>query len=432
MRTFFIICLGQTISIIGSSMTAFAFTIWVWELTNQATALTLFGLFLQVPQLLIIPIAGVIVDSWNRKYLMIVGDMVSWLLTITILLIYLTHNLQIWHLYLAVAVQGIFEQIQEQAYSASISSIVPKQQYSRASSIGFLTKSSPVIIAPALAGALYAVIGLAGILIIDIMTYVIAISSVLLVRIPQPTIAEAGTHSYTNLKQELFFGWRYIAARPSLIAMLVLALLFYFAQNLSSSLFTPLILARTSNDTKILGTVSSAAGLGGIIGALLVSVWAGSKPRIHRVLLGMVGAGLSQTVFGLGVKPLIWIPAQFCSSLNIPIFSSPAQTIWLSKVKPEVQGRVFATRSLFVQPAVVISTLIAGPLADYVFEPAMMPNGSLTSILGWIFGTGKGAGIALIYVISSLSMLLIGIGGYAFRTLRDVEIILPDHDASSE
>ncbi len=413
-------------------MTAFAFTIWVWELTNQATGLTLFGLFLQVPQLLITPIAGVIVDSWNRKYLMIVGDMVSWLLTITILLIYLTHNLQIWHLYLAVAVQGIFEQIQELAYSASISSIVPKQQYSRAHSIGFLlTKSSPVIIAPALAGALYAVIGLAGILIIDLMTYVIAIFSVLLVRIPQPTITEAA-HSHTNLKQELFFGWRYIAARPGLIAMLVLASLFYFAQNLSSSLFTPLILARTSNDTKILGTVSSAAGLGGIIGASLVSVWAGSKPRIHRVLLGIVSAGLSQTVLGLGVKPLIWIPAQFCSSLNFPILSSAAQTIWLSKVKPEVQGRVFATRSLFVLLALVISTLIAGPLADYVFEPAMMPNGSLTPILGWIFGTGKGAGIALIYVISSLSMLLVGLGGYAFRTLRDVEIVLPDHDASAE
>ena len=124
--------------------------------------------------------------------------------------------------------------------------------------------------------------------------------------------------------------------------------------------------------------------------------------------------------------PLIWIPAQFCSSINFPILGSASDTIWLTNVKPEVQGRLFATRSLVVLVASVVATLIAGLLADYVFELAMMPNGSLAPMLGWIFGTGKGAGIALLYVICSLSMLLVGLGRYAFRTLRDV-----DHDASA-
>ncbi|MDF5716321.1 MAG: MFS transporter [Rhizonema sp. NSF051] len=432
MRTFIIIWLGQAVSIIGSSMTAFAFTLWVWELTGHATSIALFGFFRQVPQFLIIPIAGVIVDRWNRKYLMMLSDTVSALLTITILLLYLTHSLQLWHLYLAVAIQGIFEQIHELAYLSSVSMIVPKQQYSRASSIGFLASSSSVIIAPALAGVLYVVIGLVGILIIDIMTCVIAVSALLLVRIPQPTTAQAGAQSHANLKQELYFGWHYITARPGLLAMLALVALFWFTLSFGNSLSSPLILARSGNDAKVLGIVSSAAGLGGIIGALLVSTWGGFKRRIHGVLLGMVGIGLSRTVFGLGIIPLIWIPSQFCSSINFPLLGSANDSIWLKKVRPDVQGRVLSTRSLVERGASIVAYLIAGPLADYVFEPAMMSFGSLVPTLGWILGTGRGVGMALLYVISSLGMLLIGLSGYAFRTLRDVEIIVPDYDTSAE
>ncbi|NJM71509.1 MAG: MFS transporter [Scytonema sp. RU_4_4] len=432
MRTLIIIWLGQIVSIIGSSMTGFAFSIWVWELTGQATSLALFGFFAQVPQILMIPIAGVIVDRCNRKYLMMVGDTVSGLLTISVLLLYITHNLQLWHLYVAVGVKGTFEQFQTLAFSASVSMMVPKQQYSRASSISFLATSSSTIIAPALAGTLYVVIGLVGILIIDITTFAIALLTVLLISIPQPPMTKVGMRSSTSLKQDLYFGWRYVAVRPGLLAMLVLVLLFVFADKIADSLVTPLILARTGNETKVLGVISSAAGLGGIIGALLVGAWGSFQPRIHAVLLGMVGAGLSQTVFGLGRVPLIWFPAQFCSSLNFPIMGSADDAIWLSKVKPELQGRVFAMRSMVMPISSALANLIAGPLADRVFEPAMMSGGSLVPMLGWIFGSGRGAGIALLYVISSLCMLVVGLGGYAFRVLRDVEIILPDYDASTE
>src|SRR4028118_309708 len=138
LRTFLLIWSGQTVSLIGSSMTGFAFTIWVWELTGQATALALFGFFAQMSQLLTAPFMGVIVDRWNRKLLMAVGDTVAGLLTITILLLYLGNNLQVWHLYLAVAVNGIFQHLQELAYKASISMVVPESQYSRASSMGSL------------------------------------------------------------------------------------------------------------------------------------------------------------------------------------------------------------------------------------------------------------------------------------------------------
>src|SRR4028119_1297361 len=155
LRTFLLIWSGQTVSLIGSSMTGFAFTIWVWELTGQATALALFGFFAQMPQLLTAPFMGLIVDRWDRKLLMAVGDTAAGILTITIFLLYIGNNLQIWHLYMAVAVNGIFHQLQELAYKASISMIVPELQYSRASSMGSLAIYSSKIVSPALAGTLY-------------------------------------------------------------------------------------------------------------------------------------------------------------------------------------------------------------------------------------------------------------------------------------
>jgi MFS transporter, DHA3 family, macrolide efflux protein len=429
MRTFIILWLGQTVSIIGSSMTAFAFTIWVWELTHQATALALFGFFIQVPQVLIAPIAGIIVDRWNRKLLMMFGDTVSGLLTIIISVLYTTNNLHLWHLYLAVAIKGIFEQFQELAYSASISTMLPKQHYSRASSIAFLASSSSSIIAPAIAGFLYTIIGLAGILTIDIITFAIAVITVLRVNIPQPIVIEAIIKNRSNLRQDISFGFRYIAARPSLFAILALFGLFGFTHDIGDSLYSAMILARTNNNPTILGYIASAAGIGGIVGALLMSSWGGFKHRIQGVLLGIIGTGLSKIVFGLGQTLFIFTSAQFCSSLNYPMIGSSNDAIWLSKVRPDLQGRVFATRSMVLFLTSAIATLIAGLLADYIFEPAMMPGGTLSPIFGSIFGTKKGAGMALMYVISSLSLVIIGLSGYAFRSLRDLETILPDHDA---
>jgi len=422
MRNFIVIWLGQTVSLIGSQMTNFAITIWVWQLTGQATALALFGLLTQAPRVLVTPFAGIIVDRCNRKLLMMIGDAIACFSTIVILLLYLTNNLQIWHLYLAGAINGIFEQLQELAYLASISMMVSEEQYSRASSIGFLASYGSDIIAPALAGVLYAVIGLIGILIIDLATFAIALLTLLFVRIPEPAHIEPEPFSRANLQQQVVFGCRYIMASPSLLALLVLEMLFWFAHDLGAPLYSPMILARTGNDAKVLASLASAAGIGGVLGALLVSAWGGTKRRIHGVLIGTIGAGLSKTAFGLGQMLLIWIPAQFCSSLNFPLLGSSSDAIWLTQIKPDVQGRVFAARRVSILVASTIGYLIAGPLADYVFEPAMIPGNSLATIFGGIFGTGKGAGMTLLYVISSLGLLLVGLSGYAFRVLREIDV----------
>lgn len=429
MQTFSIVWVGQLFSTVGSYMTAFALTLWAWELTGQATTLALVAFFTQIPQFAIALVAGIIVDRSNRKLLIMAGDAIAGLSSLVLLWLYLTGHLQVWHLYATGAVNGACGQIQELAYWASITLMVPKQQYARASGMTSALHYGSAIIAPALAGVLFYVIGLAGILSIDLVTFVVAIYTVLFVSIPQPTAKVEPLDSATmqSIWQELIFGFRYVFSQSSLLALLVAAALFQFAHDLGAALYSPMILARSGNDARVLGSIASAAGIGGVVGAVIVSTWGGTKRRIDGFLSGMVGAGVSKTIFGLGQMALIWVPAQFCSSLNFPWMSSSSDAIWLSKVKPDVQGRVFATRSVAILGASAIATLIAGPLADKVFTPAMMSGGWMANLLGGIFGTGAGAGIAVLYTISSLSLMLVGLAGYSLRKLRDVEAIVPDY-----
>lgn len=421
MRNFITIWLGQLVSTFGSRMTNFATTIWAWEITGQATALALVNFFSLLPSIAITLFAGAIVDRWNRKLLMIVGDTVAVFSTIAILLLYLTNSLQIWHLYVLGAFNGAFGEIQELAYTASLSQLVAPSQYTRASSMNSTLHYGSIIIAPALAGTLYYIIGLAGIALIDIVTFTVAIATVLLVPIPQPPVHTTEHHKDVAIWQQLTFGFHYIVKRPDLLALVVSASLFWFAHDLGGSVATPMILARTENDSRVLGSIFSIAGIGGVTGAVLLSVWGGPRRRIHGYLLGMVGAGVSKAIFGLGQSLQIWLPAQFCSSLNFPLLESSQTAILLAKVAPEVQGRVFAARSLMFQIVSAVASLIAGPLADDVFEPAMRSGGSLAKLLGGIFGTHPGAGMAVMYVTTSTCLLLVGLCGYACRPLQNLD-----------
>jgi MFS family permease len=421
LRNFIIIWIGQMVSATGSSMTSFAVSVWVWKITDRATALTMLSFFSLLPAIALALVSGIIVDRYNRKLLMLLGDTVSVIATIVIVFLYLSNNLQIWHIYITGAVSRTFNELQLLAYSASMGLMVPKKHYSRVSSLDFFSHYGSQILAPAFAGYLYHIIGLVGISLIDMLTFTCAITCVLLAKIPQPVSAELEKQHSKNIWHELIVGWRYIYTYKSLLAVLITGVVFWFFHDLGGSLYTPMILSRSNNNTLLLGSLSSAAGLGGVIGALVISTWGGPKRHIKGFLWGMIGAGISKTFFGLANTNLMWIGAQFCSSLNFPLNGSSENAIWLAKVPGHIQGRVFAARSLFLQLFSAIAYLIAGPLADKIFEPAMKPDGQLAWLFGSIFGIGKGAGMALLYVLCALCMLLVGIFGFNVRLLWNIE-----------
>ncbi|WP_027876368.1 MFS transporter [Meiothermus cerbereus] len=433
LRGFTLVALGQLVSLVGSGMSQFALTIWAFEKTGLATSLALMGFFYMVPLILISPFAGAWVDRANRKLMMMISDLGAALGTLTVFLLYLSGSLEVWHLYVVGALNGLTSAFQWPAYSAAISTMVAKKDYARANGLLSLAESASGIGAPILAGIFLGLVGLGGILLLDLVTFVAAFVTLILVQVPQPKQSAAGLESRGSLLREALYGFRFIFARPSLLGLQTVFLLGNLVANLGSAIMAAMILARTASSETALATVQSAAGIGGVLGGVLLSTWGGPRRKVHGVLLGWVFSSLFGSVLlGLGQSVWIWAACAFMFALIVPILNGSNQAIWQAKVPPDVQGKVFAARRMIAWVAGPLSMLVAGPLADRVLTPAMMPGGSLVGLFGGLVGVGPGAGMALLLVMSGLLGMAVGLGGYLFRVIREAEALIPDHDQTPE
>lgn len=438
MNAFFVVWGGQVVSMLGTGMSRFAITLWAFQTTGEATTLALGGFFGFAPGIILSPIAGALVDRWNRKFAMMVSDLFAGLATIGLLLIVALNGieaLRVEYLYVALFIASMGEAFQFPAYSSAVSTMLPKEQYARAAGLQSIAQDATGIFAPILGGLLYASLGLTVLLVIDVVTFVAAIGALLVVHIPQPVKTEEGEASRSgSFYNELTYGFRYIFKRSSLLG---LQLVFFFINLTATFAFTvlpALVLLRTATaanpdgDEVMLGVLNAVASVGGLSGGILLGVWGGPKRKVNGVLGGMIVSSLlGVLVVGLGRGPLLWAIGSFFSSFTIPVLNGSNQAIWQAKVPPDIQGKVFAVRRLIAQITVPVAMIIAGPLADNVFLPGMLEGGSLAPMFGWLVGTGPGAGISLMFVIAGILGCVVGFAGYLFPAVRDAETILPDH-----
>jgi MFS transporter, DHA3 family, macrolide efflux protein len=409
-------------------MSWFAFSIWAWKATGEATTLAMVQFYAFVPTLLFSPFAGALVDRWNKKLVMALSDFGTALATAAILGLYLGNLLQVWHLYVAAVFAGAFTAFQFPAYTTATVLMLKKDQYSRAEGMLGLTQAIPGIMAPLLAAALIGRIGFNGILTIDLITFLAAFATLLMVFIPKPA-ARKDTLPL-NLWKESLSGFRYIYQRSGLRALVLLFMGGNFFEGMGTALIVPMILARTNNNAVTLGNIQSIGAVGGIIGGALISVWGGPRRRILGIVLGWTSACiLGLTLMGVGGNWIVWAVASFFFAFFVVFVNSSEQAIWQTKVDPAIQGRVSATRLLLIQVTYLVSMPLAGWLADNVFEPGLVVGGRL-SMFNWLVGSGPGAGMALILVLAGLGGALIVLTGYSFRTVRNIEDLLTDYDGN--
>jgi hypothetical protein len=294
-----------------------------------------------------------------------------------------------------------------------------------------LIEAGPGVLAPLLAGALIPILGIGGILSFDTVTFGTAILALAVVFVPQPAITSEGQEAKGGFWREASFGFKYIFARPSLLG---LQMVFFFGNLFSGigmTVLAPMLLARTGQNTVVLGSVQSATSVGMVVGGIAMSAWGGFKRRVHGVLLGWMLSSLGLSIiFGLGHGLPVWIPAVFFGGLFVPLVNGSNQAIWQAKVAPDLQGRVFSARRLIAWCTNPISPIIGGTLADFVLEPAMKAqNSGLAQLFGPVFGNGPGSGMSLLIVICGVGGFLVGLAGYFIPAIRNAESVLPDHDA---
>ena len=430
MAGFTFVWAGQILSVLASGATSFALTIWAYQTYGSATALGIVSTAFLIPFLAFSPIAGVLVDRHSRKLMMMVSDLVAVLATVGILIMHSLGALQMWHLYVSAAFAGLGNTFQWPAYSAAITTMLPKEKYHRANGMMSLVESGPAVFAPILAGALYPVLGLRGILILDISTFFLAIGALFAVHIPPPPQTVEGQAGRGNILKEALYGFRYIYERKSLFHLLMFFLALNLVIGLAYDVFSPFILERTGNSSAQLGFVRSAAAVGGVIGGLLISVWGGFKRKVKSIFLGEAFTGLvALLLFGLSRSLPFWVVTAGIGAITGPFVNGASQSIWQAKVAPDVQGRVFSARRMFAFGIGPVVPVLAGALADYVTEPAMTSGTWLARAFGWLVGTSPGSGMALQFVVAGVLYMGIVLGVFLFvPSIRNLEDLLPDHD----
>lgn len=402
MAGFTLLWLGQIISMLGSAMTWFAFTIWAWKMTGSVTSLAIISFLAYLPSTLLSPLAGTFVDRWNRKLVMMLSDMGTAIGTLVALILYATNNLQIWHVYIIAVLAGSFTAFQHPASTAAMTTMLPREQYARANGMQGLSWALSGILAPVFAAALLGVIGMSGIMVIDLITYLVAIGTLLLIEIPKPAISEVGLKSRGTVWQETHFGFRYIHERPSLYGLVVLFMVANVFLAIGATLLAPTVLIETGNNASALATVQSVGAIGGVFGGGVLSLSGGPRRRIHGVLLGGIGVcllgilwlGLSHTIVFLAL-------GSFFFSFFWPFMEGNDLAIWQSKVEADVQGRVISARALMVGLPYHLGTLISGPL------------GELWTVANVLIAAGIGGGLVFLF-------------GYISRTIKQIEILLPN------
>jgi MFS family permease len=429
-RTFLVVWFGQLVSLVGSNLTWFGLSIYIFQQTGSVTQLALVMLAGLVPRLILTPFAGALVDRWDRRAAMMLSDLGAGLGTLMLVALYFNGSLALWNILLASAVIESFQAIQWPAYQAAMQVLVPRDQFSRAAGLVQLAEAVGQIGGPILAGVLIVTVGIGGIFLVDVATFLFAVGTLLIVRFPRPAASEAGAAGAGTLWEETKYGFSYLWHRHGLFALMIYFAMINLAFGFISPLFIPLGLSVTG--AAELGTAFAVASTGMLVGGLVASAWKGFDHKIAGVVAMGIGLGAAMILTG-GKASIAWITASVWFGMSlVPIATASSQALWLSKVEPDVQGRVAAVRATVAMSMMPIAYVLVGPLADHVFEPLMAEGGGLADSLGSLVGTGPGRGYGVFFSVLGIFVVGMSILAWLYPPLRNVERDIPDVEIELE
>ena len=365
MKKFFVLWSSQAASLFGSAVVQFALAWYLTKETGSATVLATALMVAMIPQIILGPFVGPLVDRWDRKKIMIFADLYVMLLTLVLVVLFYTDSVEIWHIYLIMIARAVGDTFQIPALGASIPMIVPGKNLVRANGLFQMLHNGIKVVGPPAGAFLMESLPMQGVLLVDIITAVIAVACLLPLAIPRPprTTLAVKPDYFGDIKQ----GFHYIWGRRGLVILICMMALLIFFVAPASSLIPVLVNEHLEGDVLKLGWLTSASGIGGLLGGLLLGVWGGLSRRIHTAILGLMI--MIPCRIGLGLtSPAIYyattIPAMFFMGVGGSFFGAPSTAIMQSVVARDMQGRVFALYGSLVTAAFPLGLIIGGPVAD--------------------------------------------------------------------
>jgi len=363
---FFTFWATQALSLFGSGLASFGLIWWITDSTGSATILATVSLAALLPGVLFGPVAGVLVDRFNRKAILIFSDSVSALLALALVALFWSGHIQLWHIYIINILRALAGTLQFPAVQSSTSLLVPKEQLARVSGLNQALQGLMMIAAPPLAAMLLSVLPLHTILGIDVLTAAIAILLLVGIRLPQPTLDHAITNTVSTVWQDMRAGFSFLIRWPALLSVMCIAALLNLMLAPAFSLVPILVTQHFAGSAMQLGWMNAAYGIGIIGGGTLLAVWGGFKRRILTALLGVTGLGVGS--FLIGISPSNAFGLALTGMVIVGVMNAfangPFFAILQATVPTELQGRVFTTLMSISMAMAPIGLAIAGPLAD--------------------------------------------------------------------
>lgn len=421
-NTYIIFWLTQTISELGSSMTSFSLILWAYQKTESAMSMSLMSFCMYLPYIIVSLVAGTFIDRHRKKMIMLTADTIAALNTVIILMLLTVGKLELYHIYLLNLVTGVMNAFQEPATSVAIGMIVPEGQYEKASGMNSFASSVLTVVAPMLATFVYGTLGLECVIFIDLLSFSIAFV-VLAGMIHIPETIKKTTHVQQKFLESSKEGWYYLKAHKGIGYLIFsMAIANFFSQIGYENILPALILARSGGSEETLALVTGFIGIGGIIGGILVTFIKFPKSRIRVIYFSTAFSFLAgDLLMGMSTNTLMWCISAVVTSVLIPFANAGISGIMYEKVPKEKQGRVFAIRNALQRGSIPIGILLGGYLADYVFEPFMRGENIGVQTLEKIVGTGRGNGMAVMFLCTGVLGALFSLIWYKQKDIRALD-----------
>ena len=417
---YIIFWLSQSVSQLGSAMTSFALILWAYTQNGLAMTVSLMSFFNYIPYITVSLFAGTFVDNHSKKKVMLVSDSIAAACSLIIFALSIGNGLKIYHIYMVNFIIGFMNSFQSPASAVAIGKIVPKEKLVQVSGMNSFSGNLITIMSPVLAASLFAFGGLKIILLIDLVSFIAAFLVLLFViKIPEDKheIAE---------KKQMFAGcaegFNYLKNNRGVFTIIItMALLNFFSRLTYENILSPMILARSANNSIVLGMVNAVMGIGGIVGGIIVATGKFSKNSVKMIYLSaMLSFLLGDVMMGAGRNVIFWSIAGLAASLPIPFINAGQNVILYQNVPENIQGRVFAVRNAIQFSTIPLGILLGGFLADYVFEPFMLTDNIAASILHTLVGNGAGSGMAVMFLCTGLLGSLFSLVFYRKKEIRNL------------
>ncbi|MBE5991821.1 MAG: MFS transporter [Paenibacillaceae bacterium] len=416
-RNFLIIWIGELLAGIGTGMTSFGLGVYVWQLTNSTVDVSMVELAALLPLVLLSPIAGVLADRFDRRLLMIIGDTVSALGLVAMLVIMKAGTIEVWQICLCVGFSSTFSSLLDPAYKATITDLLTKEEYSKATGMMSLASSAKFLISPALAGLALSYFNIELILIIDILTLVITVSVIFAVR--KSLTVQLAKQGKLHILKDLKEGWLQLNENKGVRKLVILVTLvcFYlgFVQVLSKPMCLPLM------DEKGLGIMQTICGCGTLLAGIVIGSGKLSRNYVNVMGISFVVGGAAMVGFGATMIVPVIAAMGFVFFATLPFADTSTNYLIRITIKNEQQGRVWGLIALISQLGYVLAYGISGILSDYVFIPALRPDGVLAGSVGKIMGTGETRGVSLLIMISGFGLIMIAYLVFQSKDIRNLE-----------